>query len=455
MQRIALSVGVLWGAWGCSRGAPARSDEAQEVRVETQADVGSPEPDRTCRDWSKEDLDALPPLPAGEHVATLDEVWRTVVQKHYDPTLGCVDWLRVREVHADAVARAEDHRQAYAAINRMLDELEQSHFRLFETSGGDDAMLPASPALQVRWIEESLVVVSSEDESVPTGSVIVSVDGKPASELVERARVRTKGQSASAFAFAAARAAMVALSCPRAGATKPVEIALGDDTPQPRVVRCEDPSGELVSLGNLTNVPTHVEHRMIEGTKVGYLAFNVWMLPMIERVRGALTQLRAQGMQALVLDLRGNPGGVGPMSVPVARMLLDRSASLGTLRFRDFEQAFNVEPDADPFTGPLALLVDEGTASTSEIFAAGMRDLDRVTIFGGQPTAGAALPSVIEELPSGAVLQYVVGDYHSPKGTAVEGKGIAPDVRVTETRADFVAGRDPVLEAAVTALTER
>jgi carboxyl-terminal processing protease len=161
-----------------------------------------------------------------------------------------------------------------------------------------------------------------------------------------------------------------------------------------------------------------------------------------------MAELRAKGMKALVLDLRGNPGGVGPMSVPVARMLLSEPGSLGALRFRDFTQEFNVEPDPDPFTGPVAVLVDAGTASTSEIFAQGLRDLGRVTIVGGEPSAGAALPSLIEELPGGAVLQYVVGDYRSPSGVAVEGKGVVPDVTVKETRQAFADGKDPVLDAA-------
>jgi carboxyl-terminal processing protease len=215
------------------------------------------------------------------------------------------------------------------------------------------------------------------------------------------------------------------------------------------MLTCEEPEGELVTLGNLENLPTRVEHHMVEGTPIGVLAFNIWMLPMVKRVEAAMADLRKQGMTSLVLDLRGNPGGVGAMSVPVARLLLDKPGSLGTLRFRDFEQEFNVEASDDPFTGPVAVLVDEGTASTSEIFAAGLRDLGRVTVVGGRASAGAALPSVIEELTGGAVLQYVVGDYSSPKGTIVEGIGVVPDLLVPETRADFAAGRDPVLEAAI------
>jgi carboxyl-terminal processing protease len=193
---------------------------------------------------------------------------------------------------------------------------------------------------------------------------------------------------------------------------------------------------------------------MLEDSTLGYLAFNVWMLPMIRSVQTGLEDLRARGMKSLVLDLRGNPGGVSAMAVAVARMFLQHGGSLGTLRFREFTQEFKVQAEADPFTGPVAVLVDEGTASTSEIFLAGMQELGRVQVFGGGPTAGAALPSVIEELPGGAMLQYVVGEYRTPGGKTIEGRGITPDVRVPERRSDYVAGRDPVLEAATTTLKE-
>jgi carboxyl-terminal processing protease len=179
------------------------------------------------------------------------------------------------------------------------------------------------------------------------------------------------------------------------------------------------------------------------------------MLPMSERLRGGVEELRTQGMDALIIDLRGNPGGVGAMSIPIARMFVREGASLGVLQMREFNQEFNVEPNPDAFDGPIVILVDEGTASTSEIFAVGMRDIGRVTIVGAGPSAGMALPSMIETLPDGGLIQYVVGDYHSAKGSAAEGEGVVPSIKVEESRADYAAGRDPVLDAGVGHLRSR
>lgn len=442
LRTLAL-VTVLVGL-GCRDPAPTPKPEAS-----APAEGAEPEP-AGCRDFSTLDVSELPPLTDGRYAPVLDRVWRTVLEKHFDPTLGCTNWPKLREVHARAVAEASTEAQAYAEINAMLDELGHSHTRLFPPTPAEDAMGPASPDLTVRWVGGELVVVQSSAEGpqgpVLPGAALLAINDASLKPLIEEVRARHGEQ---AFPRMIARAVAARMSCEREGQTKKLKVTNPDKDQRNaiRVVPCVTTPGERVTLGNLRDVPTRVEHRML-GDDVGLLHFNVWMLPMVKRMEAAMAEMRAQGMRALVLDLRGNPGGVGAMAVPVARMLLDREGSLGTMRFRDFEQELRVELGESPFTGPVAVLIDEGTASTSEIFVVGMRDLERITVVGGQPSAGAALPSVIEELPEGALLQYVVADYRSPEGTVVEGRGIEPDVRVDETRDAFVGGRDPVLDAA-------
>lgn len=436
----------------CDGGAPVDAPakptaKADKPPAEQPGEVVAAKPDpqnEACTDWSKADLSERTALPESRYRRTLEQAWTLVLDKHYDPTLGCVDWPDARVRYGTKLAKTRDQTEAFAVINEMLDELGQSHVKLF-SGGSDEAVGPASVDLRVRWIEGKLVVVDAPPKSaVKAGSVLEKVAGTPVSELSERAEQRT--ERAAEFANVTARLAAAKLSCAAPGETRTVTL---EGEAKPTSLPCIADPSETMSLGNLTNIPTRVEHRMVEGTSVGVLGFNVWMLPMLPKLQAALAELRAQGMTALVLDLRGNPGGVGPMSVSVARSLITQPGSLGKLEMREFTQEFNVTPSPDPFSGPVALLVDEGSASTSEIFAAGMRDLGRVTIYGAGPSAGAALPSLIEQLDGGALFQYVVGDYHSPKGVLVEGRGVVPDHIVPETVADFAAGKDPVLEAAV------
>ena len=455
LARLGLAASLMLGA--CD-GAPAvdapagpaakphaSSAQAAESALDAKEAAAEATPKSgKCTDWSKEDLSDLPPLPESRYRRTLEQAWTLILEKHYDPTLGCVDWPGARMRYGSKLAQTRDQTEAFAVINEMLDELGQSHVRLF-SGGSDEAMGPASVGLRVRWIQGKLIVVDAPaDSAVKAGAVLEKVSGTLVSELTQRAEQRT--ERAAEFASVTARLAAAKLSCAAPGETR--SVTLQGET-EPTSLSCVADSSETMSLGNLTDVPTRVEHRMVKGTTVGVLGFNVWMLPMLPKLQAALADLRAQGMTALVLDLRGNPGGVGPMSVSLARSLLTQPGSLGKLEMREFTQEFNVTPSPHPFSGPVALLVDEGTASTSEIFAAGMRDLGRVTIYGSGPSAGAALPSLIEQLDGGALFQYVVGDYHSPKGVLVEGLGVVPDHIVPETVADFAAGKDPVLEAAL------
>ena len=149
--------------------------------------------------------------------------------------------------------------------------------------------------------------------------------------------------------------------------------------------------------------------------------------------------------------------GWGPlgeaMAIPVGSLFVTEPVTLGTLKFRTFNQTLVAKPEmgAVPFTGPLAIITDEGTASTAEMLAAGLQEAKRAVVV-GDSSLGAVLPSVIEALPGGAVMQYVVADFKTPKGVLLEGRGVQPDKRVVETRAGLRTGRDPVLDAALVAV---
>jgi carboxyl-terminal processing protease len=109
---------------------------------------------------------------------------------------------------------------------------------------------------------------------------------------------------------------------------------------------------------------------------------------------------------------------------------------------------FVINPRPEVFTGPVAVLVDGSSASTSEIFAEGLKDLGRARVF-GERTAAAALPSVIERLPNGDGFQYATANYISEGGKPLEGIGVTPDVEVKLSRQALLAGRDPVVDAAI------
>lgn len=140
----------------------------------------------------------------------------------------------------------------------------------------------------------------------------------------------------------------------------------------------------------------------------------------------------------------------------IAGHFIDEVVPLGTMTSRSGEARFvsnprRVGPTGDPvevFSGPVAILVDVLSVSTSEIFAAGMQGIGRARVF-GERTPGQALPSLLLRLPNGDVLQHAVADFTGPGGVRIEGRGVEPDEEVGLTRRRLLEEEDPVLNAAL------
>ena len=177
---------------------------------------------------------------------------------------------------------------------------------------------------------------------------------------------------------------------------------------------------------------------------------------MVQRLLAAWDRLEKQGMTKVLLDLRGNPGGLGAMAMGLGGHFLDQPKSLGRMSNREGFIDFLVNPrratadgrSVKPYAGPLVILVDPLTASTSEIFAAGLQELDRAVVI-GQTSAGAALPSVAVRLPNDDVLQYAMADFVTPRGNRIEGHGVVPDVVVPLSAELLRREPDPALAAAL------
>jgi carboxyl-terminal processing protease len=208
------------------------------------------------------------------------------------------------------------------------------------------------------------------------------------------------------------------------------------------------PPGEMVTFGNLP--PLHLEiRRSMAAPGIGCFAFDLWFDPprLMDELQKALSDCR--DCDGFIINLRGNIGGLGALAMGFGGWFVDRpDQKLGTLITRDSRLNFVLNPRPQPFTRPLAILVDEMSASTSEIFAGGLQDLGRARVFGTR-TPGAALPSTVEILPNGDRLQYAFANYISAKGEALEARGVIPDEVVRPTRGALLAGTDPALDAAV------
>jgi carboxyl-terminal processing protease len=395
--------------------------------------------------------------------AILDAAYNLVRDKHYDKTLGGVDWPAVRKRYEPLALGAPNEATFYRFLNEMIGELGQSHLEVagpgspgraaFDSDGPPPGPGGAGdPGLIVRIIEGRPTITFVRPGSagaragLRTGYVVTEIGGWA---------TKTTGWSARPLRpieerFYARVAAMRRLAGPP-GSRVTVKFLDQQDRPGQVVLEREPPTSTPVKLGLLP--PMFPEVRVSQLGDVGVLAFNLFLSEgVLPQVQSALEGFRQRGVKALVLDLRGNPGGQGAVAIPITARLVDKPLTLGTLRFRDFEQTFTASPSlgVKPFLGKVVIVTDEGSASTTEMFAAGLQESGRATVV-GDTTLGAVLPSQIESLPDGAIMQYVVADFRTPKGVLLEGRGVQPNRRVVETRSALLGGRDPVLDAAVVA----
>jgi carboxyl-terminal processing protease len=250
---------------------------------------------------------------------------------------------------------------------------------------------------------------------------------------------------------------------PAVGDTVRVKLTRpGEKTPFERVLTAIPTRGTISKFGNLPPIAGIVRVSRLPLTStsscVGSISFNIW-LPMLapELARAVESVADCEG---IVLDVRGNPGGVGAMVMGFGGYFVDSAVSLGTMKTRDLTLTFGINPrrlqvngrDTGPYKGPVAILVDAMSASTSEIFATGMQRIGRVRVF-GERSAGAALPALMHALPSEDVFVHAVADFRDPAGSRIEGAGVIPDEIVPLTQADLSKNVDAPLQAAIRWIT--
>jgi len=196
-----------------------------------------------------------------------------------------------------------------------------------------------------------------------------------------------------------------------------------------------------------------VESRLLEDN-IGYVALSEFSSGASRKLLTAIEDLRDQGAEKLVLDLRNNPGGLLTESVSVSSLFLNDEVVLREMRKGAAQEheyhatGLNPLPDI-----PLVLLVNRGSASASEIVAGAFRDHDRATIIGEQ-TFGKGTVQLPHTLRDGSELRVTIAEWFTPNGDAIREVGVVPDIIIERTQADFFDGLDPQLDRAVEFLQE-
>ncbi|MGI9517626.1 MAG: S41 family peptidase [Pirellulaceae bacterium] len=393
------------------------------------------------------------------HLQSFDQVWETIQKTHWDKEMIETKWNETREEFRPRVAAATSIGDVRKTLGEMLGTLDQSHFGIIprdeydvveeeqeEGKGGEGVS-----GLEIRLIDEQLVVtrvfpgLPADDAGIQSGWIVTKIGKRDTEYVIEK--------SSTVAEHSIMRLDTVIGLATDARTTGDIgeELALefldhNDETQSIALTLIEGP-GELERLGNLPAFTVDFKSQELPG-EIGYVSFNAFIggPRLIREYNNAIQQYRDKN--GLVIDLRGNRGGLVVLVMGMCGWLVDDKSPIGTMNIGGtLPLNLALNPRKPRFDKPVAVLIDECSISAAEIMSGGLKDLGAARVF-GKTTAGLALPSIVTRLPNGDGFQYAMASYVSASGQTLEGEGVVPDQPVELTRAMLLETPDPVLSAA-------
>lgn len=371
----------------------------------------------------------------------LAEVWRLVDRAYVDDTFNHQNWWLVRQKAFKQPLG--DREQTYAAIQQMLAGLDDPFTRLLKpvqyrslqtnTSGeltGVGLQIASDAETGKLRVIAPIAGSPADRAGVKPADTIVKIDGVSTDTLtLDEAASRMRGSIGSQVTLTIQRdEALVDLNVVR----DRIEL-----NPVYAELRSQPPTAN-------TEAPA----------KIGYIRLSQFNANATVELAHAIERLETQGADSYILDLRNNPGGLLQAGIEIARLWLNKGTIVYTVNRQGIQGSFEATEQALT-DDPLVVLVNQGTASASEILAGALKDNGRATIL-GEKTFGKGLIQSLFDLSDGSGLAVTVAKYETPGHIDINKLGIKPDVTVPLdpiTGAQVATPDDRQYQAAVELLT--
>ena len=374
----------------------------------------------------------------------IDQTWQIVFRDYLDIS-GKYKPEQWRSLRRDVLAKSYGStKEAYEAIRGMLGSLDDPYTRFLDPREFKEMQIDTSGELSGVGIQLSLdketknLVVVSPIEGSPASragvqpkDVIVAIDGKSTKGMSTEDAVKLiRGQAGTSVTLTLKRKAQT------------LEVPL---------------TRERIEL----HAVDHQINTSADGVKVGYIRLKQFNATATKDMRQAVNDLEEKGAQGYVLDLRSNPGGLLMASVEIARQWLNEGTIVST-KTRDGIQDVKRANGRALTSKPMVVLVNEGSASASEILSGALQDNNRAVLV-GQKTFGKGLVQSVRGLSDGSGMTVTIAKYLTPSGRDIHKYGIAPDVtaKMTELEAqrlkleDLGTKKDSQYRVAETTLVKR
>lgn len=360
------------------------------------------------------------------------EAWRIVDRAYLDDTFNHQNWWLVRQ---NALEKPLKDREAtYSAIRTMLQSLDDPFTRFLSPEEYRSLKVNTSGELSGVGLQISL------DSETGALEVVAPIAGSPADKAGIQSRDRIleiDGTLTSQLSLDEAASRMRGT----AGTTVTLKI--------------QGRAGEIKSIPLVRDTITlnavyAVLDKQPDGVPVGYIRLTQFSANAPAELADAITKLEDEGADAYILDLRNNPGGLLQAGIDIASLWLDRGTIVYTVNRQGMMGSF----EADGFAltqDPLVVLVNQGSASASEILAGALQDRGRAKLV-GERTFGKGLIQSLFDLFDGSGLAVTVAKYETPNHRDINKLGIAPDLEVpleVITSDDVVMVSDSQYQAAL------
>ena len=339
----------------------------------------------------------------------IDQVWQIVYRDFLDSS-GSYSPDRWRTLRRDLLARSyAGTGESYEAIRGMLGSLNDPYTRFLDPKQFKEMQIDTSGELMGVGIQLSL------DKDSKELTVVSPIEGTPASEAGVQPKdviVTIDGKSTNGMST---EDAVKLIRGPEGS-----EVTLG--------LRRK---GEVISV-SLTRARIAIHaidtslNRSSDGTQVGYIRLKQFNANSARDMRDAIRRFEKDGVDGYVLDLRFNPGGLLEASVDIARQWLNKGTIVST-RTREGIRDVRRATGSAITDKPVVVLVNEGSASASEILSGALQDNNRAKLV-GQKTFGKGLVQSVRGLADGSGITVTIAKYLTPKGTDIHKNGIKPDI---------------------------
>ena len=345
--------------------------------------------------------------------AVIDEAWQIVNREYVDPSFNRIDWLEVRQQLLSKEYSSPE--EAYTELRNALEKLNDPYTRFldpkqYERLTNQTAGELSGVGMQLTLDEKTrqITVVNpiknspAMEAGIQSGDRILAIDGESTQGMtVEKAAEKIRG---------------------RVGTS--ITLTISRDEAQQFDLTLTRARIELEAVRYRLNT---------EGDRqIGYIQLQEFNSHAAEQMQEAIKELLAQNVDGFVLDLRGNPGGLLRSSIDIARMWVDSGAIVSTIDRHGKSQEIRANHTALTDL-PTVVLVDDNSASASEILAGAMQDNKRAMVMGTR-TFGKALVQSVFSLSDGSGLAVTIAHYYTPNGTDISQKGVTPDISIELTQ---------------------